>query len=416
MNDQDIQRDFAHRLRAFIDFPGRSGLRGAPPQSDPDLFQSLALELFAFQFESNPSYRRFCERRRGIPREVDDWRRIPAVPAAAFKEMEMTCLSPERRTRVFHSSGTSERSRSRHFHSRESLAWYEASLLSWFEAHALSGLGKSRAGDPPVGTVETAVIPRMTFISLVPSPDLAPHSSLAHMCGAILRHFGSVNSLVVGGVDPNDSWRLDVDSALSALRALVAPAQPAMLLGTAFLFVHLLDALDDCGLRFELPPGSRVMETGGYKGRSRDLPKAELHRLITSRLGIPSDSILCEYGMSELSSQAYDLKLGGSQAAGPGGSASSCGEGAAPGALAASPRRVFHFPPWARALVVSPETGGEVGEGETGLIRVYDLANVYSVMAIQTEDLGVRRGDGFELVGRAALAEPRGCSLMSLGE
>ena len=64
--------------------------------------------------------------------------------------------------------------------------------------------------------------------------------------------------------------------------------------------------------------------------------------------------------------------------------------------------------------IVSPETGGEVGEGETGLIRVFDLANVYSVMAIQTEDLGIRRGNGFVLAGRAALAEPRGCSLMAV--
>ena len=64
--------------------------------------------------------------------------------------------------------------------------------------------------------------------------------------------------------------------------------------------------------------------------------------------------------------------------------------------------------------IISPETGREVGEGETGLIRVFDLANVYSVMAIQTEDLGVRRGDGFALVGRAVLAEPRGCSLLAV--
>ncbi len=76
--------------------------------------------------------------------------------------------------------------------------------------------------------------------------------------------------------------------------------------------------------------------------------------------------------------------------------------------------RIFHFPPWARVQIVSPETGREVGEGETGLIRVFDLANVYSVMAIQTEDLGIRRGDGFALAGRAVLAEPRGCSLWCL--
>jgi hypothetical protein len=79
-------------------------------------------------------------------------------------------------------------------------------------------------------------------------------------------------------------------------------------------------------------------------------------------------------------------------------------------ALACS--RTFRFPPWARVQIISPETGREVDEGETGLIRVFDLANVRSVMAIQTEDLGVRRGAGFELLGRARQAEPRGCSLM----
>jgi len=91
--------------------------------------------------------------------------------------------------------------------------------------------------------------------------------------------------------------------------------------------------------------------------------------------------------MSELSSQAYD-------SAGPS-------------------ERVFHFPPWARAQIISPETGREAGEGETGLIRVFDLANVFSVAAVQTEDLGIRRKDGFELIGRAQLAEARGCSLMT---
>jgi hypothetical protein len=97
--------------------------------------------------------------------------------------------------------------------------------------------------------------------------------------------------------------------------------------------------------------------------------------------------------MSELSSQAYDRAAG-------------------PSRITHHASRIFHFPPWARVQIVSPETGREVGEGETGLIRVFDLANVYSVMAIQTEDLGTRRSDGFALAGRAVLAEPRGCSLM----
>ena len=125
------------------------------------------------------------------------------------------------------------------------------------------------------------------------------------------------------------------------------------------------------------------METGGYKGRTRTVPKAQLRQMISKFLGVPTSHVLSEYGMSELSSQAYD---------GAGG--------------------VFHFPPWARARIISPETGAEVGDGETGLLRVFDLANIGSVMAVQTEDLAVRRGDGFELLGRAASSEPRGCSLM----
>jgi hypothetical protein len=141
----------------------------------------------------------------------------------------------------------------------------------------------------------------------------------------------------------------------------------------------------------KLPEGSRVLETGGYKGRTREVPKAELHETITKQLGIPEQFIVGEYGMSELSSQAYD--------------------GVARQAV--SGKRVFRFPPWARAQLISAETGKEVAEGETGLIRIYDLANVSSVMAVQTEDLGVRRSDGFELLGRVAAAEVRGCSLMS---
>jgi hypothetical protein len=94
--------------------------------------------------------------------------------------------------------------------------------------------------------------------------------------------------------------------------------------------------------------------------------------------------------MSELSSQAYDTT---------------------PNQLERG--RVFHFPPWARVQVISPETGREVVEGETGLLRIWDLANVWSVLAIQTEDMAVRRGHGFELVGRDVQAEPRGCSLMA---
>ena len=109
-------------------------------------------------------------------------------------------------------------------------------------------------------------------------------------------------------MDADGSWALDFDATLAALNSALDTRHSSLLLGTAFSFVHLLDYLVEKNLSFRLPPGSRVMETGGYKNRSRTMPKAELHQLITERLGIPSSHIICEYGMSELSSQAYDSR------------------------------------------------------------------------------------------------------------
>jgi hypothetical protein len=200
-------------------------------------------------------------------------------------------------------------------------------------------------------------------------------------------------------MDADGGWSLDLDKLISALRDATQGNRPIALLGTAFNFVHLLDHLAAINIRLQFPSGSRVLETGGYKGRSRSLPKAGLHRLIARHLDIPPTHIVCEYGMSELSSQAYDHAV------------------AFPQPPTFNPRplgRFFHFPSWARARIVSPESGKEVADGETGLIQVFDLANVRSVMAVQTEDLGIRRGEGFELIGRAALAEARGCSLMAV--
>ncbi|HEX4264597.1 MAG TPA: long-chain fatty acid--CoA ligase [Verrucomicrobiae bacterium] len=333
-------------------------------------FNGMALMLFTLQFEHDPAYRKFCEARGMTPEMTTHWTQVPAVPTSAFKELEISCLPPAKRTRVFHSSGTTAQQPSRHYHNVESLAIYEASLLPWFRFH---------------------IQPKKRLLLLTPSPVNAPHSSLAHMFEIIRRDFGAPEESFTGAIAGDGSWTLNFESAVNALENACRNGERIVVLGTAFSFVHLLDYLAEKNRRFHLPSGSRVMETGGYKNRSRVLPKAELHALITERLGVPSSHILCEYGMSELSSQAYDL-----QSLHP-----------------SSVIRHFQFPPWARAQIISPETGREVREGETGLVRVFDLANVFSAMAIQTEDLAIRRGGGFELIGRIALAEPRGCSLMT---
>jgi hypothetical protein len=226
------------------------------------------------------------------------------------------------------------------------------------------------------------------------------------MFETVRQKLGAPETAFVGRLATDGSWTLDFDALLGILNSALATRHSSLFLGTAFSFVHLLDYLAENNLRFQLPPGSRVMETGGYKNRCRAVPKSELHALITERLGVPPENILCEYGMSELSSQAYDMTGDMWQVTRNGKAA----------CHVSRVSRHFHFPLWARVQIISPETGLEVADGETGLIRVFDLANVFSVMAIQTEDLGVRRGDGFELIGRAPLAEARGCSLMTMGE
>ncbi len=331
-------------------------------------FDSLARELFQLQFSANAPYRKLCEARNISPDSIKSWEEIPAVPTLAFKEFEISCLPAASRTHVFHSSGTTAQKPSRHFHSAESLEVYEASLLAWFRLR---------------------VQPTRNLVILTPPSTSAPNSSLVHMFETIRRDFAAAEQSFLGTLDDNGSWTLNFAAATERLDCACRGGERIVMLGTAFSFVHLLDHLAEKGIRFKLPPGSRIMETGGYKNKSRVLPKAELHALITKHLGVPAADILCEYGMSELSSQAYDRVAEKSGA------------------------RRFHFPPWARAQIVSPETGREVAEGETGLLRIFDLANVFSVLAVQTEDLAIQRGDGFELLGRMELAEARGCSLMT---
>jgi hypothetical protein len=355
-------------------------------------FSELALELFALQFKYNSAYRRICEGRGVSPGVIEDWTQIPAVPAAAFKELELSCLSPGERIAVFHSSGTTEQKPSRHFHNGESLSVYETSLWQWFEPNFLAN--------------SKFKIQNSKLVVLTPPPAQAPHSSLVHMFETIRsRACESADRSFFGTVATDGSWVLNFEAMLAVLNSSLVTRHPSLLLGTAFSFVHLLDFLGEHDLRLQLPPGSRVMETGGYKNRSRTMPKEELHALITERLGVPWENIICEYGMSELSSQAYDSVAGDEWRV--------TGKGAV-SRLTPRVMRHFRFPPWARVQIVSPETGREVEDGETGLVRVFDLANVYSVMAVQTDDLGVHRGDGFELIGRTQFIEPRGCSLMSV--
>lgn len=166
---------------------------------------------------------------------------------------------------------------------------------------------------------------------------------------------------------------------------------PVVAFGTAFAWVHFFDSVSE---RFSLPSGSRVVETGGFKGRSREVARDELYTLFTERLGVPATHCLSEYGMSEMASQFYDSTLYDHVHG-----------------IVRPVRKVAL--PWLRTRIMDPVTGQEAKTGEAGLLAHYDLANLNSVLAIQTEDMGIAAedDDGFYLLGRAPGAVLRGCSL-----
>lgn len=346
-----------------------AALGSAVATFDDATFERWAERLFAWQIAHNPAYRGYCEGR--AARAISRWREIPPVPTAAFKHLNLLSVEPGRAAEaVFHTSGTTRGAERRGQHPVARLALYRAAALPPFREHVLAGATG------------------LGLLSLVPSPAAAPHSSLSRMIGMAAAELGA-----------RDPWLARADGsvrvaeALAAARAAVAADRPVLVTATAFALVQWLDALSADGVALRLPAGSRLMETGGFKGRVREVARADLYDAVEERLGIQRTRIVNEYGMTELLSQFYEPVLS---------------EPAAPAALDA---RVHRAPAWVRTRVLDPVTLAELPAGAPGLLCHFDLANAGSVCCVLTEDLGVAAAGGFRLLGRLPGAEPRGCSL-----
>lgn len=324
---------------------------------------ALACDLFAHQIRYNAPYGAYaktkgydCDR---LPTRAVD---IPAVPAAAFKAATLATFDVATAAQWFETSGTTQTASGRHY--LETTDLYCASLLAGFD-RALLADGA-----------------RLRYLLLVPDPRERPHSSLGFMMARVSEARGAGPT---GWYLHDDA--LDVDAFTGDCAQACADGTPVCIAATAFAFVALLDALAGRELRFALPAGSRIMETGGFKGRTRVVERADLYAALADRLGLAESAIVAEYGMTELCSQYYDSHASRSAA-----------------------RRVKVAPPWLQPIVVDLE-GNACAPGIVGAIRHIDCANRSSVVAIDTEDLGYASADGLVLLGREAAAELRGCSL-----
>jgi acyl-protein synthetase LuxE len=333
---------------------------------DEDAFDRLALDVYAYQYERNVPYRRYCERMASDPSRASSWRDVPAVPAASFADVRLACFGSERTALAFVSSGTTSAGGGASRHDLDATELYDASLLAQYRALVMP---------------DVAALPH---VFLAPPYSEAPKSSLSYMLSAIDRRFGAPGG---GFLVHEDS--LDFDGVCDALTA----GMPSVVFGTAFAFVHFADRCRSERRRFSLPSGSRVVETGGFKGKSREVSRGDLYRSFEELFGVAPAFCVSEYGMCELGSQWYDANLadrfGG-----------------------CDPR--YHVkigPHWARTLVVDPVTALPLAKGETGLLRIFDLSNRGSVCAILTGDLARERDGGIEIIGRHPGAPPKGCSI-----
>lgn len=336
---------------------------------DPERFAELALRVFRFQYERNEPYRRFCERRGRSPSDVGDWTEIPAVPVAAFKYAELVCSGMPAGS-TFFTSGTAQGEERRGRHHVPDPSIYRAAALDHFRRCVL-----------PDGL-------RPRFLVLAPALAEQPQSSLCQMIDWLGADFGrgAAECFVRGG-------ELQAASLRERLRELEPTREPLLLIGVTYAFIRFLDGCRADGLRFRLPYGSRIVDTGGTKGRSRSMSRNGLLRAFWETFGVPGYAVANEYGMTEMCSQFYDDAIHNHF-------------------RGRKRDRAKLAPPWVRTQVVSPRSLEPAARGERGLLRHFDLANVGSVLALQTEDVGVEVGEGFEVLGRAAGAEARGCALL----
>lgn len=310
---------------------------------DGPRFEEEAAAVVAFQSERIQLYDRYLKDL-GESSPV-----FPFLPIQSFRHATLSTFPSDQAEAIFLSSGTTASLRSRHVVNR--LSVYESSLRTNFERQLGTG--------------------PFTIAAYLPGyEETGESSSLLYMVRCLIRNYGDEESGFFfgrpGALSRTIAWSRRYGTRL-------------ILFGVAF---GLLDLLDDGD--FALPDGSVVIETGGMKTHRKEIGREDLHARLAAGFRVGRESVLSEYGMTELLSQCYTR--GGD---------------------------VFYPPGWMRVEIRNPHDPLErQPEGSPGVIAVIDLANMYSISAILTEDLGVRVDDGFRVIGRLRGTRLRGCNLL----
>jgi len=313
--------------------------------TQPHDFEESALEIFRFQSENNIVYKKYIRELNIEKQQVDSLTKIPFLPIDFFKTqiIKTTNFEPDF---IFESSGTTQTVNSNHY--VKNISFYKTSLVEGF---------KKFYGLPEEWCV----------IGLLPSYLERKNSSLVFMVDELIKMSGHPKS---------NFYLYEFEKLSNQLQQLEKAKQKTLLIGVTYA---LLDFAEKYPMQLK---HTVVMETGGMKGRRKEITRNEVHNFLKEKFGL--SSIHSEYGMTELLSQAYSKKDG-----------------------------VFECVPWMKVLVRNEDDPFDISFTGTGIMNIIDLANIYSCSFIATDDVGKVFNDGnFEISGRSDGSDLRGCNLL----
>lgn len=342
-------------------------------KQDNENFNKLALKIFKYQYNNSKRYKRFCDSHNKTPSNITSFKQIPPVPASAFKKFKITPLTDNEIGKTYKTSGTTSGISGEVHLDNNALKVSKASILTNAKNFLFPDLKENE---------------KIQIMLLVPPITLAPNMIMANGMDTIKNKFGNSKSKYYITKEG-----LDGKAFVKDLKTAEANKTPVALIGGSFGFVNFFDFCLKNRTKFNLTKGSRMMDAGGYKGRSREISSIEYLNELKKYFNISKEYRINLLGMTELNSQFYDNSLKNNL-------------------LNRKATTSKENPPWTNTEVVSIDTLQPLEAPKTkGLLVHTDLANLTTPIRILAEDVGFRTQTGFIMTRRTKGAELRGCGI-----
>jgi len=337
---------------------------------DADLpnFNDYCLQLFALQYDSNQLFREFCDVKRVRPGDIGRWEDVPMVYNDVFKTHLVASFPLEQSVMSCLTGGTTSiTQRGRIFRDEDGKRLVFAANRMMTGSYLFPDFAEGK---------------RCRILILAPSPQLAPSMGMAIGMEQTRQAFGTPDSMFLLGKSG-----IDIKALLKALRQSEASGVPVALIGATSAYVYFFQACRRKKIRFNLPPGSRVCDGGGYRGRFGKVSREDYYGMVREILDVPDTYCVNVLGEAETATNLFDDALRRHVKGLP-------------------PRkRTRPVPPWSRVRAMSIDDLSPLPDGEVGLFAHWDLANVPTVLSVITDNLGYTtdNGNGCEMVGRAKI-------------